>query len=143
LTRFKPIVQLSELTVATATTALVAMAFTPSELTAIMIASGALVTTIFTGVVNIITALRAERKLDHAIVRVDEVGAKADVISGHVNSAATASTAKIDAMQKQIDQLTRLLADSKQTAAVLAQSRADVAVLAPIAATVEMKPVEP
>jgi len=76
-------------------------------------------------------ALRSERKLDN-------VNAKADVITGHVNSAATASTAKIDSMQKQIEFLTRQIAEGKQTAAVLAQSKADVAIVEPIAATVEL-----
>jgi outer membrane murein-binding lipoprotein Lpp len=131
---------LTEIQIGIAGASLLAMTFTPSELTAITIASGALVATIFAGVVNIITALRSERKIDHAIIRVDDVSAKADVITGHVNSAASASAAKIDKMQATIDTLTNLLADSKQTAAVLAQSTADVAVLKPIAQVVELAP---
>ena len=127
-----------EFLVAFAVVGLVALNFSPSELTAITVASAALLATVFTGIVNIITALRAERKIDHAIVKVEEVHSEARLITGHVNSAATAATAKIDAMQKQIDQLTRLLAEGKETAAVLAQSAADVAVVSPIVATVEL-----
>jgi len=100
------------------------MTFTPAELTAITIALGALVGTILTGVANIITAARTERKVDQASGKVDETLAEAKVIKGHVNSTATAAAAKIDAMQKQIDQLVSQLSDSKQVAAVLASNAA-------------------
>jgi hypothetical protein len=64
--------------------------------------------------VNIITALRQESKIA-------AVEAKADVIAGHVNSAASASVAKIDALTEQVAQLTALRADEKKTAELLAQ----------------------
>ena len=73
-----------------------------------------LVPIIGTVVVNIIIALKTNDKIS-------EVSAKADVITGHVNSAATAANAKIDAMEKEIIALKQLVVDDKEKAALLAQ----------------------
>jgi hypothetical protein len=53
----------------------------------------------------------------------DAVKAQADVITGHVNSAAAASAAKIDSLEKQVSSLVQQLVELKQTAALLAQSQ--------------------
>lgn len=83
-------------------------------------------------IVNVIVALRTSGKVDEtkrqlvaSAAVMAEVSAKADVITGHVNSASTKSAEKIDSLQKQIVLLAQLLADSKTTAAVLAQNTAD------------------
>lgn len=86
---------------------------TATDLTAM----GILVTTIGAVIVNIIMAFRTNTK-------VNEVSAKADVITGHVNSAATASTAKIDSLEKQVLALRQLVSEDKEKAALLAQSAA-------------------
>jgi Skp family chaperone for outer membrane proteins len=86
------------------------MTFTPES---VVIIIGAL----SLGIVNIITALRAERKIS-------AVDAKADVIVGHVNSKSEKAEAKIDALTARVESLTGLLADRKQDAALLAQAAA-------------------
>lgn len=133
-----PSVKIVYMSVPLVATTIAAITYTPSELTAITIAVSALVATIFTGIVNIITALRSERKIDHVALKIEDVSQKANVIGGHVNGAATVAAVTIESMQKQIEQLTRMLADERQRAAVLAQSKADVDVLKPIAEKVEL-----
>jgi uncharacterized protein (DUF4213/DUF364 family) len=64
--------------------------------------------------VNVITAWRSDRKTA-------EVKSEVSVIAGHVNSAATAQVAKVDALTKQVADLTKLLADEKLIAERLAQ----------------------
>ena len=68
-------------------------------------------------IVNIIVALKTNNK-------VSEVSAKADIISGHVNGAATTANAKIESMTREITELKQLLSDNKEIAALLAQSAA-------------------
>jgi hypothetical protein len=75
----------------------------------------ALIAAIGTAIVNIIIAWRTNTV-------VAGVASTAKTIEAHVNSAATASTAKIDALEKQILALTAAMADQKQIAALLAQT---------------------
>jgi hypothetical protein len=82
--------------------------FTPEGIVLILSALGVII-------VNIITALKSSRQIA-------AVSAKADVIAGHVNSTATAQTAKIEGLQKEIAILTGVIADKSKDAAVLAQS---------------------
>jgi hypothetical protein len=96
--------------------------FTGTELTAMIVAVGALITAIGTVWVNIITARSVAEKVTHSIDKIDEISAKSDVIAGHVNSAATGQTVKIEALQSEVTRLTANLADQKQAAALLAQS---------------------
>ena len=91
--------------------------FTSTEVISITVAMGVLITSVTTGIVGIIVALRTK-------AAVDSVDAKADVITGHVNSAATAAAAKIDALQEEVKRLRDSLAERKETAALLAQAAA-------------------
>lgn len=102
------------------------MNFSPSEISAVTIAVTALIAAIFTGAVNIIVALRVNRKQDDAAVKVAEVSSKADIISGHVNSAAAAAAAKIEGLEKEIALLRSTMNEQKQAAALLAQAAATV-----------------
>lgn len=83
---------------------------TPADIVAIFAGASALVVAIGTAIVNII-----------AINRVSD---KADVITAHVNSAASASVEKIEGLQREVAALTARLSDQKQTAALLAQAAA-------------------
>lgn len=49
---------------------------------------------------------------------------KTEVVAAHVNSQKTADMAKIESLQKQVSDLLVLLAEKKETAALLAQSAA-------------------
>jgi hypothetical protein len=49
-------------------------------------------------------------------------GAKADVIVGHVNSAATKSAAEIAALRHEVETLRATASDNRETAALLAQA---------------------
>lgn len=63
-------------------------------------------------------------------------GAKSDVIAGHVNSAATAATAKIEGLQKELKLLQDVMAKDNQRAALLAQALATKS--EPVAAEVKV-----
>ena len=69
-------------------------------------------------------ALAAAAAAEHLGQKVDVVSAKADVIAGHVNSAAAAAAAKIDALEQRVEALTRQIAKQDQREALLAQSAA-------------------
>lgn len=86
------------------------MTFTPES---IVIIIGAL----SLAAVQIITAWKTNAKIS-------AVEAKADVITGHVNSKSDRAEAKIDALMNQVKTLTALLAEKKQDAALLAQATA-------------------
>ncbi len=83
------------------------MTFTPES---IVIIIGALAL----AAVQIITALRQESKIA-------AVDAKADMIAGHVDGAATASVTKIETLTSEVARLTRALADEKLVAERLAR----------------------
>ena len=70
-------------------------------------------------VVNIINAISNW----HNSNKLDKVDAKADLIAGHVNSAATASVTKIQGLQDQLTEMRAQLASKDQTAAVLAATK--------------------
>lgn len=91
------------------------MNLTPSDITAITIAAGALLATFMTGIVNILSVLKTNKK-------VDDVIKTQEVIAGHVNSAATASLTKIEALQKEIESLKTTIAQEKTTTALLTQA---------------------
>lgn len=135
-----PTIKLTALEIATASSAIVAMTFTASEITAITIAIGALLATIFTGVVNIITVLRTERKVDANTALTVEVSAQAEVIERHVNSAAASSAAKIDELQRQVSDMRAQLAENKERAALLAQAVATAPATAALVAAAAALP---
>lgn len=89
---------------------------TPTEVTTIITALGILLGALFPGIASVIVAWRTEKKID-------DVKAQAEVIAGHVNSAATTSANTITALREQNQLLTALLAESKNTAALLAQAK--------------------
>lgn len=76
-----------------------------------------LVPIVATAIVQIIVALKTSSKIS-------EINTKADVITGHVNSAATAATAKITALQAEVASLRQVISDDKEKAALLAQTAA-------------------
>jgi hypothetical protein len=77
--------------------------YSSSEVLTIIGAVGGLVTLIGGVIVNIIVTLRTNRKLDVNTAVTQDVSAKADVITGHVNGAAAAAVAKMAAQQAEID----------------------------------------
>lgn len=77
-----------------------------------------LIAAIGIAVVNIINAVSNWRQSN----KLDKVDAKVDVVTGHVNSAASASVTKIDSLQNQITEMRAQLASKDQIAAVLAAS---------------------
>lgn len=98
-------------------TTVLAAAYTSTELVTVIVAVTGLVTIIGGVVTNVIIALKTL--------------AEARVITGHVNSAASASVAKIDLMQQELTRMRAELADKKEIAALLAQSAATVTPAAP------------
>lgn len=101
-----------------------AVAFSPSDITAMMVSLSALIAAVGTVIVNIITARRAAVKIEEVKVKTDAVMTEAVAIKGHVNSAAAAAAARIDALEKQIVSLISQAADSKERASLLAQALA-------------------
>ena len=91
------------------------MSFNPADLTAMSVALAALLTAIFTGAVNIITALRTERKVDAS-------GKTLDSVSHSVNGTTTGYIARVDSLVKEVSELKAQIADQKQVAALLAQA---------------------
>ena len=94
------------------------ISFTPMDWTALSVAIAALITAIFTGVVNIITALRSERKVDKIdektdIVKdkVDKVSDKADEIHTLTNSNLQKVTNALDAANAEIINLKKMVSD--------------------------------
>jgi hypothetical protein len=81
---------------------------TSTELLAILAGTAALIVTLGTQVVNIIAAAKVNKKLEE--------------INIHVNSSAAAAAAKIDALQKNVEDLTALLAASEYRAVSLAKA---------------------
>lgn len=112
--------------------------FTATEVAAFVAAIGVVITAIGAAIVNIIVALKQGRKLD-------DVKAESKIIAAHVNSAASASVTKIEALQAEIKNYAKQTADMKETAALLAQalastrqeSHAPVAPVAPAAAVLD------
>lgn len=96
--------------------------YTATEIATFMAAVGVLITGVGAVVVNIIVALRQGVKVDQLRTTVDEVKNETKVITGHVNSAATASAMKIDALEKKIEMLVTSAAEKQETAKLLAQS---------------------
>jgi len=107
--------------------------YSAAELITILSAIGLLIGGLGAVIVNVIVALKTNAKLD-------AVNTKADVIGVHVNGAAAAAAAKMAALEDKVRMLLEALADKKLDAALLAQAAATVPIVAPIAATVEVKP---
>ena len=99
-----------------------AAVYTASEVVMFIAAIGVLITGVGAVIVNIIVALRQGHKVDALGTAVEQVYTEAKVITGHVNSAATAAAAKIDALQRELEQIKISAAEMKTTAALLAQS---------------------
>jgi len=72
-------------------------------------------------IVNAITAWRQSAKVTLVAEGITRISAKADVIEGHVNSAAAIARAKIESMEQRIVALTQAVTDGEQRAALLAQ----------------------
>jgi hypothetical protein len=87
------------------------MSFDSGDIVIVVGAVGVVIT-------NIIAALKTNRA-------VSEVSAKADVIAGHVNSAATSQAKTIDGLRAEVSLLREMLAEKTQVAAVLAQATSD------------------
>jgi hypothetical protein len=98
------------------------MTYTPTEVLVILGGVGGLVTTLGAAIVNIVVALRTNKKLDANTAMTQVVSAKADVITDHVNGAASSAAAKIEALQQENQLLRAQIADHKETAALLAQA---------------------
>jgi hypothetical protein len=116
-----------------------AITFTATDITSMMVAITALITAIGIAAVNIIAARATLRKIDTATGKIDEVHAQGKIIEAQGNSAAATSAAKIIGLESEVRLLRETLAGHNQTTAVLAQSKADVAILKPIADTVEIR----
>lgn len=65
---------------------------------------------------------RAERSSRKSEAISASIAEKADVIAGHVNSAASASASKIEGLQSQVTQMHETIATQTQAAALLAQA---------------------
>lgn len=88
--------------------------YTATEIATFIAAIGVLITGIGAVVVNIIVALKQGKKTDEIITAVAKVDAETKVIAGHVNSAATASTSKIAALENKIEMMTKTASDIKE-----------------------------
>lgn len=101
-----------------------ATTYTAAEMLAIIAAVGAGLVAVLTAVGNMIVAIRTSQKLDEntkvTTEGLREVSAKADVISGHVNSQASTSKAEIDGLRAQVATMHEMLSRSDRQAAVLA-----------------------
>jgi len=75
--------------------------------------------TLITGIATAIITIRNGKKSERGRQKAEE---QAAVITAHVNSAATASVAKIEGLQQQVSDLHTTVAQQTQTAALLAQS---------------------
>lgn len=107
---------------------LVALTYTADDILKIIGALG-----VFLGIaggiaVNIIVALRTGKKVDENTKITEkgiaEVSAKADVISGHVNSQASAADAKITALTNHVEMLKAMLDTAEITARSAQQNAA-------------------
>lgn len=96
----------------------------PSEITALTVAGVAFVTAVGVAIVNIITASAAARQRQVQTDKIDETLRKTAVIEGHVNSEKTRAAGEIATLEKEVLLLRELMADKKETAALLAQSAA-------------------
>lgn len=95
----------------------------PTEITALAVAAGALVTAVGAVAVKIIGALSdAARQRQAQTEKIDETLRKTAVIEGHVNSEKTRAAGEIAALKVEIVLLRETMADKKETAALLAQS---------------------
>lgn len=108
-------------------------AFTASDILAIITAVGVLVGLIGTNIVNVVVSMRTSKE-------VAKVASKTDVIEGHVNSAASASAAQIEALLKEVRTLTAQLADKEKAAALAQQALATTAAAAAASKAPDVKP---
>src|SRR5436190_1687874 len=88
--------------------------FSAAEVITIISAIGGLIVVVGGVVVNVVVALKTGRKID-------DVKASTTTIEGHVNGAATVARLKEESSQAAIAQLTTLLAEARQSAALIAQ----------------------
>ena len=100
----------------------VALAITPSDITAITVAATALVTAIGAVIVNIMSARATGLAVAQVHTEVKDVSSKTDVIKGSVDGAASASIAEIRRLQSALGSLREQLAEKRETAALLAQA---------------------
>jgi hypothetical protein len=76
-----------------------------------------IITALVTGVISVITALRASSKID-------PIAKDVEAIKGHVNSEKTASDGREVALRQEAALLREMLTDKNKTAALLAQAAA-------------------
>lgn len=109
-----------------ALTGLYALTFSPSDISAMTLAAAALVTALGTAIASIMASRRVE-------TLVQDVKTEAKVITGHVNSSATAAAKKIESLEEQIRFMRAEMADKKQIAALVAQAQVQSQAVVPIA----------
>lgn len=88
--------------------------YTAIEIGTFVASLGILISGIGAVIVNIIVALKQGKKVDEVIVAVAKVQSEAEVIKGHVNSAATDSKNKIEALESKIEMMTKTATDIKE-----------------------------
>jgi hypothetical protein len=89
--------------------------YTAAEVLTFIAAFGVLIGGLGAVIVNIIVALRTGKQLE-------VVNAKADVITGHVNSASDRAAAQIAVLQREVSLMRAVIAEKRETAALLAQA---------------------
>ncbi len=88
--------------------------WSPTTIAAFAAGAAVVFAAFFAGIVSVITAWRT-------------IASKVSAIEGHVNSEKTASDGKLNTLQRENDLLREIMAEHKQTAALLAQSVATIA----------------
>lgn len=94
----------------------------PSISNIIGVVIGAIVT-ITMGIIAYKTVL-LNKRIDAQTDKIDLTLRKTEVIEGHVNSEKTAAAGKIETLEKENSLLREMMADKKETAALLAQAAA-------------------
>ena len=108
------------MTVGVVATTVAATVFTSGEVLAIIGAIAVLIPVLAAAIVSIIVALRS------STAAIKEVSAKADVIAGHVNSAASKSAEEIAGLRRELELMRTVAAEKKEIAADLARTVAIV-----------------
>jgi hypothetical protein len=100
-----------------------AQTFTAQDWVTIIAAlAGLLVLPTITAIANLMVSVRNGQHLQKNTEITREIGAKTDVVNGHVNSESARREARLEALHKENQLLRDVLADKEKTAAVLAQS---------------------
>lgn len=103
------------------------MKYDPATIAAISASALTIIAAIVSGTIAIIGAIGGLKKEQATIAtaqtdKINKLTTTTEIIQGHVNSAASAANAKIDALERSVVSLTAQIADHRQEAALLAQS---------------------